>query len=228
LPTSQNGFSANDRSVVSARAIPGTDIRVTVRNGPAGDLLLYAAGRWDKEVEDIDNVRGALDDWGYAERPIRGGTTLSNHASGTAVDLNATQHPLGTDPAKTFTPTQIASIRKILRDCGGALRWGGDYTGRKDPMHVEVIAPTQRCAQVLLNLHLADNKPAGKWPTIRRGSVGPAVETIQRFLGVQPVSGVFGPLTESAVRKYQRMRGLDADGVVGDLTWRATELKETP
>lgn len=223
MSTSQNGFSANDRSVVSARTIPGTDIRVTVRNGPAGDLLLYAAGRWHRDVEPID--RGQPDDWGYAEREIRGSSSvLSNHASGTALDLNATKHPLGTDPAKTFTPTQITAIRKILRDCGGALRWGGDYTGRKDPMHLEVIAPTQRCAQVLLNLHVADNKPAGRWPTIRRGSVGPAVETIQRFLGVQPVSGVFGPLTETAVRKYQQMRGLTADGICGPATWQETGL----
>jgi peptidoglycan hydrolase-like protein with peptidoglycan-binding domain len=63
-----------------------------------------------------------------------------------------------------------------------------------------------------------------KWPTIRRGSVGPAVETIQRFLGVTPVSGVFGPLTESAVRKYQQMRGLTPDAVVGPATWRETGL----
>ena len=222
MPTSQNGYSANDRSVVSSRPIPGTDIKVAVRNGPAGDLLLYAAGRWHRDVEPID--RGQPDDWGYAERPIRGSTTvLSNHASGTAIDLNATRHPLDTAPAATFTPQQIDTIHTIMRDCGGALRWGGDYTGRKDPMHVEVIATEHRCAQVLLNLQVAENRPH-TWPTIRRGSVGYAVEVIQRFLGVQPVDGVFGVITEAAVRKYQRLRGLEPDAIVGPATWRETGL----
>lgn len=217
---SQNGYEANNRSLVSSRLIPGTQVRVTVRNGPAGDLLLYAASRWDREVEDIDNSRGALDDWGYAERNIRGGTELSNHASGTAVDLNATKHPLGTDPRDNFTDEQIAAIRRILRDCGGTLRWGGDYTGRKDGMHLEVVADEQRCAQVLLKLTAL---PVASWPTVRRGDTGPTVELLQRFLGVTP-DGVFGPVTEAAVRRYQTLRGLEPDGICGPLTWEATGL----
>ena len=218
---SQNGYSAGDRSLVSSRLIPGTQVRVTVRNGPAGDLLLYAASRWDAEVEDIDNTRGGLDDWGYAERPIRGSTTvLSNHASGTAVDLNATRHPLGTAPRATFTAEQITAIRRILVDCGGALRWGGDYQGRKDPMHLEVVATEQRCAQVLLRLTAL---PAASWPTIGRGDTGPAVKVIQRFLGVAP-DGIFGEQTEAAVKRYQAMRGITADGVCGAQTWAETGL----
>lgn len=193
---------------------------MTVRNGPAGDLLLYAAGRWHREVEPID--KGQADDWGYAERPIRGSTTvLSNHASGTAIDLNATKHPLGTAPIKTFTTEQIRTIRRIMSDCGGALRWGGDYSGRPDPMHIEVIDSEKRCAQVLLRLTAL---PASSWPTIRRGDTGPAVGVVQRFLGVKPVDEQFGPATDQAVRRYQAMRGLAADGVVGPATWKEMGL----
>lgn len=220
MARSQNNYPANDPSLVSSRLIPGTHVHVTVRNGPAGDLLLYAAGRWDKEVEDIDNIRGGLDDWGYAARPIRGGTDLSNHASGTAIDLNATKHPLGTAAIKTFTTDQIRAVRKIMADCGGALRWGGDYSGRPDPMHIEVIDTEKRCAQVLLRVTAL---PAALWPTLRRGSIGPAVEVIQRFLGIKP-DGIFGPDTEAAVRRYQQMRGLVVDGAVGPRTWAETGL----
>ena len=47
---------------------------------------------------------------------------------------------------------------------------------------------------------------------------------IQRFLGVQPVDEDFGPATEAAVIRYQRMKGLEPDGVAGSLTWGATGL----
>lgn len=150
MPTSQNGYPANDASLVSSRLIPGTTRKVTVRKGAAGDLLLWVAGQFDKRVEDIE--AGQLDDWGYAERTVRGGTDLSNHASGTAVDLNAPKHPLGTDPTANFTRAQIDEIHRILAQTQGCVRWGGDYTGRKDPMHFEIVRDEATCARVLAAL----------------------------------------------------------------------------
>jgi peptidoglycan hydrolase-like protein with peptidoglycan-binding domain len=138
MATSQNGFLANNRALVASQRIPGTQVNISVRTDAPGLLLLEVAAAFDRLVEDVDNARGALDDWGYAERPIRGGGQLSNHASGTAIDLNATRHPLGTSPSANFSAAQVVQIRRIVAVTGGVVRWGGDYTGRKDPMHFEI------------------------------------------------------------------------------------------
>lgn len=153
MATSQNGYPANDVNLTSVRTIPGTERKIRLRNGPAGDLLLWVLSQFDRRVEDLDG--GELDDWGYAERPIRGSATvLSNHASGTAADANATRHPQGTPPSANFTPAQIAVIRAIVAATEGCVRWGGDYTAPapKDGMHFEIIASESRCAAVLAKL----------------------------------------------------------------------------
>jgi len=161
MPTSQNGYPANNIGLTSVRRIPGTQRSIRLRNGAAGDLLLWVLGEFDRLVEDLDG--GVLDDWGYAERPIRGSTTvLSNHASGTAADANATRHPQGTNPAANFSASQIATIRAIVARTEGCVRWGGDYTAPalKDGMHFEIIASEARCAAVLAKLTGGGSSPA--------------------------------------------------------------------
>ena len=54
---------------------------------------------------------------------------------------------------------------------------------------------------------------------VRVGSRGDAVKLVQAAIGVRP-DGNFGPVTKGAVQKWQRSKGLTADGVVGPATWR--------
>lgn len=59
-------------------------------------------------------------------------------------------------------------------------------------------------------------------PTIKRGSHGEAVRDWQRILGVV-ADGMFGPDTERATKIWQDDHGLDPDGIVGPATWSAAE-----
>ncbi|MFD8496212.1 peptidoglycan-binding protein [Amycolatopsis sp. NPDC059657] len=190
---------------------------MTVADGPAGDVLMYVLGQFDQRVEDLD---AGADDWGYANRPIVGGTATSNHASATAVDANATRHPLA--KAGTFSGAQVAEIHRILSEVDNVVRWGGDYTGRKDEMHFEINANYARVAAVAARLDGGTPSPpapgSGGHATVRRGSTGADVALVQRYLGLK-ADGVFGADTESAVKRYQSAQGLTADGIVGAATW---------
>ena len=67
--------------------------------------------------------------------------------------------------------------------------------------------------------------PAAAGPTLRRGSAGDAVRNLQGLLAAAgyrvSADGVFGRLTESAVRDFQRARALVVDGIAGPRTLEA-------
>jgi hypothetical protein len=117
--------------------IAGTSRAVYLRDGSAGFLLAHFAHWFDQHIERMGT--GTYDDWGWAVRPIRGQTTgYSNHASGTAIDINATKHPRGKSTSSSFAQSEIDRIHAQLLRYEGCLRWGGDYKGTPDGMHFEI------------------------------------------------------------------------------------------
>jgi hypothetical protein len=157
LASSQNGWPASDepRTIgVESYQIPGTKVKVRVSKKVA-PLLINLCREFHERVEKLDD--GQLDDWGYAYRAIRGqedAGNLSNHASGTAVDLNARKHPLG--KRNTFTDKQEKVIREIAAKYG--CRWGGDYKNRADEMHFEIMLSPLEVKKKIEVLGLADEK----------------------------------------------------------------------
>lgn len=150
---SQNGWPVNPPR--SAHTIPGTNVRVTVADGDAGDVLMHVLGQVNSRVEgvELNGPAGEHDDWGYADRNVRGAHSISNHASATAVDMNATRHVLGAQG--TFTPAQTTEIHNILGEVDNVVRWGGDYTGRRDEMHFEIVGSQEEVARVAERLRQA-------------------------------------------------------------------------
>ena len=59
--------------------------------------------------------------------------------------------------------------------------------------------------------------------TLRKGDRGDEVKTLQGLLGVV-ADGIFGVLTEAAVRSFQKQKGLAVDGVVGSKTWEQLRI----
>ena len=91
------------------------------------------------------------DDWGYYYRPTTGGTSLSCHASATAVDYNATRHPYGV--RGTWTAEQVRKVDAYLRDVlDGTVRWGEHYQSNVDGMHFEINTDAEHVARVAARL----------------------------------------------------------------------------
>jgi hypothetical protein len=145
--TSQNGWSASPTLTLRPLVVDGVGFLPGIRDDDdVAYALGYFAAQYAARVEPL-RTPGC---WGFAYRPDKNQVSdLSNHASGTAIDCNAPEHPNGVATATTFTPAQIATVHAILGECHGALRWGGDYTHTVDAMHVEVnVSPAALHAAV--------------------------------------------------------------------------------
>jgi hypothetical protein len=151
MKKSQNGWPASpDQKEIGIKEfkIKNTDRKMRLQKD-AGVILAAFAAEFHAQVEPIDE--GVFDDWAYAYREVRGSDSdLSNHSSGTAIDLNATKHPLHAE--NTFTKQQAAKIRELCKKYG--LRWGGDYAKRKDEMHFEVIETPDEVKERIKNMKL--------------------------------------------------------------------------
>lgn len=228
MPTCQNGWPADpNRTTLVALTVGGASFPGGVRGGDVAVVLRYVAEQFHARVESL--YPGWC--WGYAYREVTGGGALSNHAGGYALDFNAPNHGLGA--SGTFSSAQVAAIRAILAEVSGVVRWGGDYTGRKDEMHVEIVGSTAAVAAVAARLQgttVPSTPSTGATPaTLQQGDIGAAVAKLQAwFNATYPAYSKidlgpqrFGPQTVAVVREFQRRSGLVADGVIGPRTWSA-------
>jgi hypothetical protein len=89
---------------------------------------------WDKAGL-LDRIK-TYDD-SYVPRFVRGSTsTLSNHAFGSAFDINADLNPLGSEPLAVGEEGSVRELVKIANKWG--FFWGGHFGGRPDGMHFEI------------------------------------------------------------------------------------------
>jgi len=152
MQTSSNGWTASaDPNEIGVKSYPvkGTKLKLRCAEKCA-PLLVGFAEEFHALIEPIDE--GSLDDWGYAFRMVRGSlNNLSNHSSGTAIDLNATKHPLG--KGGTFPLEKIPMIQALTKKYG--LIWGGNFK-RRDEMHWEIGLSEAKVAALIGSLKLGE------------------------------------------------------------------------
>jgi hypothetical protein len=166
--------------------------------------------------------------WGYAYRNVTGYSTLSYHAFGLAIDLNAPAHPLGV--RGTFSYRQRLKINALCKKYG--LRWGGNYSGRKDEMHFEcILTPAQAKAKIASlqapSYQIRWPGPASYFPNIDMldpGKTNKQVKLLQGRLtkfGAEPgaIDGNYGFKTKRAVSRVQRYYGGEGKGLMNRWTY---------
>lgn len=194
MAKSQNGWSAGTPAQIGGldtSAVPGTNVKLPqgVRKGDVATVLHYVAQQFHLHVEPLH----AGWCWGYDYKQIEGGTSLSNHASGTAIDLNAETHPMG--KRGTFSTAKKTAIHAILAHCDGVVRWGGDYTGRPDEMHFEIVKSATDVARLAAKL---------------RGTSTPVTPPATTGL---TVDGLLGAAT---IRRWQQVMHTPVDGKISN------------
>lgn len=157
MSNSQNGYpviapgsTVNDWPRLRTVVIPNCSRTFNLRDGSCAFVLAHYVLYHHEKIRPIDT--GVMDDWSYAYRYVRGDSDWSNHSSGTAVDIDATQHPLGR--VNTWPGVLRSRILARLRMYRGCIRWGACYSGRKDEMHFEIdrdIASVEKVARRLLD-----------------------------------------------------------------------------
>lgn len=209
MSTSQNGYPVIDRADCKVYTInDGNGVRLPLAPTPAGQAVMLFLKRFDKFVERLDPAQT----WGHNKRPIGNSSEWSNHASGTAADANAVDHPQGA--VNTFTDKQVATIRKIQDDFDDVIKWGGDYRNTKDEMHFEVVAEPEAVHLVVRRL-----KRYGK---IYRDRLYPGKRNLDVYMLKRALrregydSGTmnfyYGVAVERALKQYQTDNGLHPGG----------------
>lgn len=195
MATSQNGWVVRTSSSGLA---PLSWITGRVLPGDVFTIFDFLCQKFNATVEPIRRDHS----WGWAYREVRGGSDLSNHASATAIDLNAPSHPLGR--RGTFSPDQNRAIQRILNDLDAVVRWGGDYPGRPDEMHFEINASAQRVAAVADRIRKGTGGGGGTAPT-NPGGGGSSAPT------PTPEEEDDMPLTDADVQKIWAYKNADVE-----------------
>jgi hypothetical protein len=167
---SYNGWLASknpdDFGGLEPLVVAGEPFSPGVRAGDVATVLRYVAEQMHRRVEPVYKPGfHEADDWGYSYRAnVNNPSTLSCHSSGTAIDYNATRHPNG--KRGTFSAAQVNHIHAILDEVERVVRWGGDFSGTPDEMHLEINANASAVARVAARLREQSPDPNHPAPSL--------------------------------------------------------------
>ena len=118
--------------------------------------------------------------------------------------------------------------------CEGLSQWGSQYLAQQGYNWLRILRNYYGTnIEIVSNAPKLDSQESYPGAALRVGSRGRSVALIQRALNrisqnfpaipKTAADGIFGNQTENTVRVFQRVFGLEDDGIVGRITWYAIE-----
>ncbi|MFH8257039.1 hypothetical protein [Streptomyces roseolus] len=123
-------------SQVWTRPVAGAGLSVPVWIGDVEAVMLHVVRRFHYEVQEL--AEEDLEGWRPAAQ-VRRRLPESNLASGTAVRIRP-----GAGAKGSLFPLQIDTVRSILTDCAGVVRWGGDDRPVDESLFYIAVGPQDR------------------------------------------------------------------------------------
>ena len=116
--------------------------------------------------------------------------------------------------------------------CEGLSQWGSQNLAQQGYNSIQILRNYYGNIEIVNDAPIAGITSSYPGTPLRRGSSGPNVVIIQVALNriaqnypaipkLPNVDGIFGSRTESCVRAFQQIFGLEPDGIVGKATWYA-------
>lgn len=115
--------------------------------------------------------------------------------------------------------------------CEGLSQWGSEELARQGYNSIDILRYYYGDdIEIVTGTPIRGILESYPGTPLRSGSTGPFVTQIQSALNrisqnypaipkIDPVDGIFGPQTESAVRQFQEIFSLTPDGIIGPATW---------
>ena len=131
----------------------------------------------------------------------------------------------------TIEPLASAFCNGTTVTCPGMSQWGSQALARQGYSYLDILKQYYGDdIEVVTNAPVRGITPSYPGTPLQLGSAGVAVLQVQGALNrisrnypaipkIYPLDGLFGPGTESAVRKFQEIFNLTPDGIVGPATW---------
>ena len=169
---------------------------------------LYEQGRTNRSKPIVTNVRGGH----------------SYHNYGLAVDFvilsDNGRRALWTVNEKW---RQVANLAKAL-----GFTWGGDWSGFKDYSHLQMNGGLTindllngKRPKLISKIETSGLNTSIEYRLKSPYMRGANIKRIQEAVGMskKQIDGIYGPITEKAVKAFQKENGLVIDGIVAKETW---------
>lgn len=205
---------------------------------PGSIVLMHALSTAPNTKYALQDIIDTLSSWGYSFTTVSGllAGSSGSYSGGSSGSYSSSGSASGSTIRLGSTGTAVRELQQALVNKGYSLSVDGAF----GPMTQNAVISFQRSVGITADGVVgpvtwsklgtssgsvsSGSSSSTSYPGLLKiGSSGSSVRTLQQALANKgyslSVDGVFGPITQSAVKSFQSSQGVSVDGIVGPVTW---------